>query len=385
MHERAETVVLFSGGGTGGHLYPALAIAERLVEARPDVRPHFIGAARGIESRVLPGTGFPYELLPVEGFARGKGLWFNRAVAGRLLVSLASVGKLIRQWRPKVTVVTGGYAGAPAGLGSALLGVPLVLQEQNSFPGATTRVLGRFARQIHLAFPEALETLSGRARTRSEISGNPIRAPMELSAESAYQSFGLDANMRTLLVVGGSQGSAAINSRLLDALIAIGEGRAREHPAVQLLWATGPTHYEGVSSALARTGSPDWVHILPYIDDMPAALTIADAALSRAGAMTTSEFLAWGIPSLLIPLPSAAANHQELNARALSAQGVAHYLPESEADGLALWEHLGRLLGDSVALATMSRAARERGRPGAAQHIAKRIAELLPPEPGAGP
>jgi len=371
-----RVVVLFAGGGTGGHLYPALALAEALVEERPDVHPVFAGASRGIEARVLPARGVEHFLLPVKGFARGVPLWKNAGVLPALLSSLATVRSWVRRHRPALVVVTGGYAGGPAGLVAALGRVPLALQEQNAVPGATTRALSRWAAQVHVAYPEVRERLPESARAAVRVSGNPIRPPEAIEPEAARAALGLDPDLPTVLVVGGSQGSAALNAATLDAVDAV-DG----DPGHQLLWSTGPRHIEGVRKALAERGTPGWVHATPYIDEMSSALAAADVAISRAGAMATSELLAWGVPAILVPLPTSAAGHQERNAEALAAAGCAVHAPESELDGARLEREVRALLDDPERRSRMQDAARARALPNAARDIARDLATLLPGPP----
>ncbi|MBW3534970.1 MAG: UDP-N-acetylglucosamine--N-acetylmuramyl-(pentapeptide) pyrophosphoryl-undecaprenol N-acetylglucosamine transferase, partial [Gemmatimonadetes bacterium] len=233
MHEGDGVVAVFAGGGTGGHLYPALALANALVELRPDVHPVFVGARRGVEARVLPERGVEHLLLPVRGVDRGAG-FSNWRVVPALLHSLQQVGDLFRRRRPEVVVVTGGYAGGPAGLAAILAGVPLVLQEQNSVPGVVTRALSRFAREIHVAFPEVAERLPTRARGRVRVSGNPIEPPRSIDRADARAAFGLDPEGTVALIVGGSQGSRALNEAVLDAVSGVAAGRHRAGRAADL-------------------------------------------------------------------------------------------------------------------------------------------------------
>lgn len=380
MHEGPGVVVVFSGGGTGGHLYPALALAEALEARRPDVRSFFVGATRGLEARVLPDRGVEHLLLPVQGVARREG-WRNWRVVPALLASLHGVADAFQRLRPELVVVTGGYAGAPAGMVAALRGVPLVLQEQNSVPGVTTRMLAPRARLIHVAFPEAVERLPARARRRVEVSGNPVRPPVPVDRSEARRTFGLPADGPVLLVVGGSQGSRALNRVVVEAVRGVSGGRLERPRGLGLLWSTGPTHLDGVVAELGEV--PDWVRPVGYIDRMDRALGVADLAVSRAGAMATSEFLAWGVPMILVPLPTAAAGHQARNAEALDDAGAAVHLPEEGLTGDRLWETVTGSVGDPVRLEGRRAAARERGRPDAARRIAATLEALLPPAPGA--
>lgn len=376
-------MVLFSGGGTGGHLYPALALADALVALRPDVRPFFVGSERGLEARVLAERGVPHALLTVRGLARGA-LLSNWRVGPALVRALLQAHRVYRRLDPVLSVVTGGYASGPSGLVAAVRGVPLVVQEQNSVPGLTTRLVARSARQIHLAFPEAAARLPARARPRVRLSGNPIQPPVPIDRTEARRAFGLARESFTVLVLGGSQGSAALNAAVLDAVRLHPEGAVDgSRVALELLWSTGTAHAVGVNEALAELGAPSWVHALDYVRDMPPALAAADLAVSRAGAMATSEFLSWGLPALLVPLPSAAADHQSCNAVALAAAGAALHLPEAELSGERLWSAITALALDRGRLAELRAAARARGRPDSAHRIATALVELLPSPMGA--
>jgi UDP-N-acetylglucosamine--N-acetylmuramyl-(pentapeptide) pyrophosphoryl-undecaprenol N-acetylglucosamine transferase len=375
-----RTVVLFSGGGTGGHLYPALALAEALVALRPDVRPVFVGAQRGVEARVLPERGVEHVLLPVRGAGRNERGAALRAL-GSFAGSLARVAQLFQSLRPELVVVTGGYAGAPSGAFAALRGVPLALQEQNSVPGVTTKLLSLFARQVHAAFPEARARLPRTARARVTLNGNAIRPPHPLARAEARRLFGLPESGPVILVVGGSQGSKALNDAVLDAVRGVEQGTLGR-AQLTILWSTGPSHFEQVRGELEKVGSPAWVRAVPYIDRMDAALSATDLAVSRAGAMATSEFLAWGIPSILVPLPTAAADHQTENAKSLEAAGAAIHLSQATLDGAKLWAAVLTAAGDAEGLATRKAAALRIARPDAAMQIASDLATLLPPVRG---
>ncbi len=370
-------LVVLSGGGTGGHLYPALAIAEALCRDRPDVQLFFIGALKGLESRVLPARELEHLLLPVHGIDRNRPSSAGRALLG-LASGLVRVVRLFRARRPAVVVVTGGYAGAAAGVAAGLMGIPLVLQEQNSVPGAVTKLLTRFASRIHVAFPEAIDRLPVGA-ARCVVSGNPVRDRSELGRAEARCLFGLPDDATLVFVTGGSQGSLALNRGVTAFIEGVVGGNLDRPGLLHLLWATGRKHFKGVESALGRVGSPGWVHLLPYVDDMPSAFAAADLALCRAGAMTTAEILNEGLPSLLVPLPTAAENHQMYNARALEGAGAARVLPEEEMTPGRLAQEIAELTSDLGLLEKMRENARERARPSATRTIAKDVATLLPP------
>lgn len=369
--------ILFAGGGTGGHLYPALALAEAFQRRDDAAQVHFVGAQRGIEARVLPERGVPHTLLPAEPIRRSQP-WQNWRLLPSFAGSVRGLRRLFRDFQPDLVVGTGGYASGPVGAWALLNRVPLALQEQNSFPGVTTRMLARRARQIHLAFPEAQEHLRPGPRTEIVFSGNPIQPPdPSIDPAESRRHFGLWEGP-VVLVTGGSQGARAINEALLADLQGVAAGRLGSPPdGMQILWATGPAHFKSIQSRLAEINLGDWVKIIPYIQEMPLAQACSDAAISRAGAMALAELCAWGIPSILIPLPSAAANHQHHNAVALADAGAAVLLPESDLRFGRLWQELVQLLGDSARREAMASRARSRGQPDAAAEIVADLSRLL--------
>ena len=373
-------MVVVSGGGTGGHLYPALAIADALRSRRPDVRVVFMGAERGLEARVLPARGEEHHLLPVHGVDRSRPLGAWRAVFG-LAVALVRVARLFRRARPEVVVVTGGYAGAPAGIVAGLSGIPLVVQEQNAEPGVVTRVLARWAVRVHVAYPEAIERLGAGGRAR--VSGNPVRGRAGRGPEQVRAELGVPPGAPLLVVMGGSQGSLALNRVLGEALRGLAHGTLRRPERLHLLWVTGPSHVDAVGAVVRECGSPDWVHVAGYVDDLPSVLSAASLAVSRSGAMSTAELLDRGLPAVLVPLPSAAAGHQMHNARSLEKAGAAVVAPQDELTGEVLWAEVRRLLAAPELLERMARAARALARPNAAADIAADLETFLPPAEGA--
>lgn len=381
-------VVVFSGGGTAGHFHPARNIAEALTEVLPAAQPYFVGTEGRIEARELPRLGYPYRLLPVAGlrhpFRSGRPLAAALANVRALWLLVLAVCRLVPDFRrrgARAVVLTGGYVCAPAGIAARLLRLPVVLQEQNTHPGKTTRLVARWAAQIHLAYPEAKAALPSAARGRVRDTGNPIR-PLPASdcrdRVAARRALGLPDHGSVVLVVGGSQGARKMNRATIEILQ---DGLLDEGEFV--LWITGPAHYESISASLGEA-PPSRCAIVPYLEParMYQALSAADVVVSRAGAMATSEFLAWGLPAILVPLPTAAADHQTANARALEAAGAAVHLPETDHDGLAitgqrLWAEVRGLLHAPDALAGMSEAALRRARPGAARDVAEAVAEVV--------
>ena len=369
--------VVFAGGGTGGHLYPALNIGAALRELRPEIQTVFVGARRGVEARVLPEKGVDHRLLPLEPIRRDR-VWENWRLVPAMSRSVWGLTRLTLELRPALVVGTGGYASGPACGWAVATGIPIALQEQNSFPGLTTRWLSRFARQVHLGFPEAERHLRPGKRTEILEHGNPIQPPdTGVDRQAARSFFGLEPESTVLLVVGGSQGARAINQALSGALERVAAGESERPQSLEILWATGPKNFDAVRERLDPLGVDDWVHTVGYINEMPKALASADVAISRAGAMGTAELLAWGIPSILVPLPTAAADHQSHNARALDEFGAAIALPESEASPERLWRDVVALAGDDQRRDRMAERARERARPDAARRIAGDLLRIV--------
>src|SRR5881409_714447 len=358
--------VLIAGGGTGGHLMPALALAQALQDAGKGIEPVLVGAERGIEAQVLPRYPFRHHLLPMEPIYR-RTWWNNVRALGTAGRAWRAVGRVLDAEQPVIVVGTGGYAAGPVVWRAQRLGIPTVLQEQNAFPGLATRWLARRARQVHLGFPEARESLRVGPRTAVFALGNPIRVPEPGSRQAALVELGILPTRPTLLVFGGSQGARAINYAVASAL------ERRTLSDVNVLWGTGAAH----QPALASYAVPGRVVVQGFFDPMAAAYRAADLVVCRAGAMTTAELCAWGKPSVLVPLPSAAAAHQEFNARALAAAGAAVLLPEEQLGAQRLAQLVRELVGDQPRLASLATRARERGHPDAAQEIVSRILTLV--------
>ena len=373
-----STRVLFAGGGTGGHLYPALALATAIREERPESEIEFLGARRGVEARILPQQNVKHTLLPLQPIQRDR-VWRNWVLAPAIAGTVFGLGKLFMRFRPQLVVGTGGYVSGPACMWAVLTSVPMAIQEQNSHPGFTTRVLSRYARQVHLGFPEAASKLKPGRNTEIVAAGNPIRPPdRTLDPSASRAQFGLAPDSTVLLVVGGSQGARALNEALLGAIEKVVRGDLPERPrSIEILWATGPKQYDAVKQRLDAMGSPSWVHAFSYIEAMPQALASSSIAVSRAGAMATAELLAWGIPMVLVPLPTAAADHQRFNARALQDAGAAVMVEEKDLTPDRLWADIHRLATDDASRSAMAAAALVRARPDAARDIARKLLTLV--------
>jgi UDP-N-acetylglucosamine--N-acetylmuramyl-(pentapeptide) pyrophosphoryl-undecaprenol N-acetylglucosamine transferase len=355
--------VLFAGGGTGGHLYPALAIADHLRRHRSNVECAFVGSTHGLESRLVPQNGFVLHTIPGSGFRRmglvGR-LRFFVSFAGGLASSL----RLVQRFAPDVVVATGGYASLAAGLAAAILRRPLVVQEQNSIPGLANRLLGRLAREVHVAFRGCERYF----RRPVHLTGNPLRDEI---VHPPPPLAGLPAGVPVVLVIGGSRGARSINTAIAAAIPYVA-ATTRVH----WLWQTGELDY----SRLA----PDWqaapdVRLRAYFDDVAAALVAATLLVCRAGAMTLAEITALGKPAILVPFPGAVDDHQTANARELVEAGAAVLLPDSELSGERLAREVRTLLADPERLARMRQASLGLARPRATEDLVAAIERQVRP------
>ena len=362
-------VILFAGGGTGGHLMPALALAEAMVRQDPSVEPFFIGSERGVEAGVLPRRPWRHVLLPLEPLRR-KEWWKNLRLPWTLYHSLRDIRAVLRLENPALVVGTGGYVAGPVVWAAANRGVPAVIQEQNAHPGLATRRLAGRARQVHLGFPEARALLKPGPLTEVFDTGNPIKAPdlPPEEREACKARLGFEPGRPLVLVTGGSQGALGIN-RAVEGALASGVWPS----GAQLLWQTGETTYAGFHPLAV----PGTVVVERFLDPIEPAYRAADVIVCRAGAMTLAEVAAWGLPAVLIPLPTSAAGHQHANAQAHVAAGAAVLMEQRDASGSALASVLSGLLKDSARMAHMREAALRRGRPDAADQIARHALALL--------
>ncbi|HKK28158.1 MAG TPA: UDP-N-acetylglucosamine--N-acetylmuramyl-(pentapeptide) pyrophosphoryl-undecaprenol N-acetylglucosamine transferase [Gemmatimonadota bacterium] len=358
--------VLIAGGGTGGHLVPALNLADALRRRDPSTDLYYLGARRGLESRVLPGRDLPYRLLPMQPVHRSRP-WRN----WRLLATAPAVAwgtaRSFRSFRPDLVVGTGGYAAAPALAWAILTGRPTALQEQNARPGRVTRLFAPRVDQLHLGFPEAERTLSPGPETEVFAIGNPVAVGPGRARTSYPWPEG-----RTVLVAGGSQGARGINERLLADLASI-----RTWPeGTTLVWIAGPEHASDLERRVAGLPWAERIRVEPWIEDLGAQLGRVSLAIGRAGAMFVSELAAWGVPAVLVPFPGAADAHQSANARVLEEAGAAVVREERDLAPGELWTLAAGIVADGPRLARMSTAARERGAPDAADRIAEELLRL---------
>lgn len=351
--------ILIAGGGTGGHLFPGLALAHELRRRGVDVT--FVGTRRGIEARAVPPAGFPLRFIEVAGLKR-MGLFGTVRGALQLPRAAWQAARLLRELRPDGVVGVGGYASGPVGALAALWRIPLWVLEQNSVPGVTNRLLGRLARTVFIAFPEAAEHFPRVSRL-----GNPIRA--ELLQGFAAARPAAPGQLR-VLVLGGSQGAHAVNELVAGAVERwVAEGRAAALSVVHQSGAADEAQLRARYQALGLSEAQ--VRVQPFIHDMGQAYAAADVVVGRAGATTLAELTALGLPAILIPLPTAADDHQTRNARWLKEQGAAEVLVQATAQPADLSRYLAELSPDR--LRAMAAASRALGQPHAAAAVADAI------------
>lgn len=362
------TRIVVAGGGTGGHLYPGLAIARALVAARPSVEPFFVGAQRGIERDVLPATEFPHVLLDLHPLYRSA-VWNNWRTAAGAVGAWRELGRLMRRDPAAVILGTGGYAAALTLAYGALHRVPIVQQVGDVVPGLTARFFSGWTREAYLNFPEAarvLKTSRGGALidTGMPIEPPPTQRPDRRAARTRW-AFPAEGGS-VLLVYCGSQGSLAVNRVVADWV-------ARGLPdGLHLLWTTGRATYTDFKDLESSR-----VRVCAYQSPASHAYAAADLALARAGATTTAELLAWGLPSILVPLPTAAADHQTTNAAALEAAGAAIHIPQSQLTVDRLDATVRGLLANPTQFARLVAGATARARPNAAAEIARHILAVV--------
>jgi UDP-N-acetylglucosamine--N-acetylmuramyl-(pentapeptide) pyrophosphoryl-undecaprenol N-acetylglucosamine transferase len=359
---------VIAGGGTAGHVFPALALARRLAAGGHEVR--FAGTSQGQEARLVPMAGFGFVEVQARPFLRELSL--RAAVAP--IAAVRSVGRL----RPlvgasDVVVGMGGYVSVPVALAALRAGRPLVLHEQNAVPGLANRVLARAARSVGVAFAEAIRGLPRRANVI--VTGNPVREEIlavvgdrERLAKEAAEELGLDAGRRTVVVFGGSQGALHLNRSTVEAVPRLSGSD------VQLVLLTGPAHADRVRAALGPEPRVP-VRVLAFLERMELAYAVADLVVARAGATTVAEVATCGVPSVLIPYPYATGRHQEANARALQRAGGAWVLLDDELDGEVLADRIVTLLDDPDLRRSMGERARAWSRPDAAEALAALVVE----------
>ena len=344
--------IIISGGGTGGHIFPAVSIANAIKELHPEAEILFVGAEGRMEMHRVPAAGYPIKGLPVAGFDR-KNLLKNIPVLIKLFKSQRMARKIVKDFRPHAAVGVGGYASGPTLKVAGSMGIPTLLQEQNSYAGVTNKLLAKQAKKICVAY-EGMERFFD--KDKIILTGNPVRQGLlspTTTREEAIASFGLDPEKRTVLILGGSLGARTINQCIMNNLDKV------KNSGVQFIWQTGKIYIEEARAAVARAGELSMLHVTDFISDMAIAYSAADLVISRAGAGSISEFCLLQKPVILVPSPNVAEDHQTKNALALVNKNAALYVRDADAQDLLL----------DKAIETVNQ-------PGLLKNLSKNIAEL---------
>lgn len=374
-----ETRVIVSGGGTGGHIFPAISIANAIRQLRPEAKILFVGAEGRMEMQRVPDAGYEIIGLPVAGFDR-KRLWRNVSVLIKLIRSQWKARKIIKKFKPQVAVGVGGYASGPTLKMAATMGIPTLIQEQNSYAGVTNKLLAKQAKKICVAY-EGMDRFF--PQEKIILTGNPVRQTLvteQVNREDAAKHFGMDPNRKTVLIIGGSLGARTLNETMIANLNMI-----QAHPEVQFIWQVGKIYIDQVKEAL-RAYSGELVcnshiatmpnlYVNDFIKHMEYAYGIADLVVSRAGAGSISEFCLLGKPVILVPSPNVAEDHQTQNALALVRRDAALYVKDAEAKE-QLVELAIETVKDNDKLQALNRNILEMALPDSAEIIAKEVLRL---------
>lgn len=340
--------VIFAGGGTGGHINPAISIADYAKSQDTEFEALFIGTKRGLESKLVPKAGYDIKYIDISGFNR-KNLLKNVSVVAKLIKSRIDCRKIIREFKPDCVVCTGGYVSGPVIMAAAKEGVPSLIHEQNVYPGLTVKGSEKYVDYLAVSFDETVNLMN--AKEKCVVTGNPIRTQiLEANKEEARKKLGIDKPF--VLVFGGSLGAQRINDTMLNII-----PRIKQNGNVKLLFGTGERNYDTIRDAVTKLGideNNENIQILPYIDNMAEVMAAADVVVARSGAITVSELAALGKPSVLIPSPNVVRNHQEQNAREFEKNGAAEVITEAELSPDVLYTTVSEMIEDNEYLAKMS-------------------------------
>ncbi|MEW6653641.1 MAG: undecaprenyldiphospho-muramoylpentapeptide beta-N-acetylglucosaminyltransferase [Bacteroidota bacterium] len=353
---------IFAGGGTGGHLYPALAVAQQIRKMKPEAEILFVGAKEKIEARVVPEHDFNFKAIWISGFAR-KFNMNNILFPFKILVSLIQSLVIIFGFKPRVAVGSGAYVSGPVIWAASLIGSKVILLEQNCYPGVANRLLEKKAKEIHITFEESKKYF--REQSKLKLTGNPIRINLRIQDRiEALSSFGLHPDKNTLLVIGGSGGAKSLNYAVAKNI------QKFEELGIQILWQTGKVYYQ----EFRRYNKKD-VKVMEYISDMSAAYSVSDLVLARAGATTISEVSMLGLPVVFVPSANVAANHQYKNAKALVDANAAELVEDKNVEAV-LYDVISKLMFDEVQKNKLKKNITAFAKPNAAYEIANSAINL---------
>lgn len=340
--------VILAGGGTGGHINPAISIADYAKAHNDNFEALFIGTQRGLEHKLVPKAGYNIKYIDIAGFNR-KNLLKNVSVMKKLIKARKDCRRIIREFKPDCVVCTGGYVSGPVIMAAAKEGIPSLIHEQNVYPGLTVKGSEKYVKYLAVSFDETVKLM--KEKDKCVVTGNPIRTEIiNANKESAREKLGIDKPF--VLAFGGSLGAQRINDTVVSII-----PKLKENGGIKLLFGTGERNYENVKNAAYANGLTDEdkdIEIIPYIDNMAEVMAAADIVIARSGAITVSELAAMGKPSILIPSPNVVRNHQEQNAREFEKAGAAAVITEDELTSERLYNEIIRMLGDDNCLKNMS-------------------------------
>ncbi|HSQ34078.1 MAG TPA: undecaprenyldiphospho-muramoylpentapeptide beta-N-acetylglucosaminyltransferase [Peptostreptococcaceae bacterium] len=362
--------VLLSGGGTGGHVYPAIAIANRIKEEHPDAEIVFVGTAKGIESEIVPKYGYELKTVTVQGFKRKIDLDNVKRVF-KLFKGLEESRKVVKKFKPDVVIGTGGYVSGPVLFNASMNKVPTVIHEQNSFPGVTNKILAKMVSTVLTSFEDSHQRFPEGTREKLVLTGNPVRKEILTARKnSARRNLGITEDKKMVLCYGGSGGSKDIN----NAMELVIENMVKDD--VAFIFATGKYYYEQFSKRIAHINLKPYQRVVPYLEDMANALAASDLVIGSAGAISLAEITALGKPSIIIPKAYTAENHQEYNAKSIENQGAGIAILEKNLTPQKLNELVFKLLGDKENLIDMANASKSIGKPEAIELIYAEIMKI---------
>ena len=348
---------MFAGGGTGGHLFPAIAVADKIKVLLPEAEILFIGTRSRIEGKVVPKLGYKFKSIWIKGFSRKLNLE-NLLFPVKLLVSTMQSYFINLKFKPAVAIGSGGYVSGPAVFGASKTGAKVILLEQNSYPGVTTRLLEKYAVEVHLSFEDSKKYFKD--KTKLFVTGNPVRENLStVNKNDALKKYELASSKKTLLILGGSLGAYSLNEAIAKSI------KRFEEKDLQIIWQTGSNYYDNYKNLTSKN-----IKVMAFIEEMNLAYSACDILLARAGATTIAELLALGIPAILVPSPNVAENHQYFNAKSLADKKAAILIEDKNLNE-ELENGIYSLLNDDILLAELKKNALSIGKPDAAEIIAK--------------
>ena len=362
--------VLLSGGGTGGHVYPAIAIANRIKEQHPEAEIIFVGTEKGIESEIVPKYGYELKTVTVQGFKR-KIDFDNVKRVFKLFKGLEQSRKVVKKFKPDVVIGTGGYVSGPVLFNAAMSKIPTVVHEQNSFPGVTNKILSKVVTRVLTSFEDSHQRFPEGSRDKLVLTGNPVRKEILVARKNvARKNLGISEEKKMVLCYGGSGGSEDINK----AMKVVIENMVKED--IAFIFATGKYYYEDFIKSIDNLNLKPYQKVVPYLEDMANALAASDLVIGSAGAISLAEITALGKPSIIIPKAYTAENHQEYNAKSIESRGAGIAILEKDLTPEKLNEAVFKLLGDRELLIDMSNASKEIGKPEAIDLIYDEIIKI---------